>query len=505
MQWQREEHQSVWVATANMPTRPALSASIRTGVCVVGAGISGLTTAYLLARNGIEVTVLDDGPMGGGESRHTTAQITCVLDKGYAETEQLRGREGARQAASSHKAAIEMIAQIVQHEQIDCDFARVDGYLFTPPGGDRSDLEDELMAAQRAGLADTTMVERLPIEHAASGPALRFPNQAQFHILRYLEGLGQAVERLGGKIYCNTRVRRVRGGRPTYLDIEGGLNVIANATVLATHVPMNEVIGYSSKVFAYRTYVIGMKVPQGAIPHMIAFDTLDPYHYVRLQSVDDYDVLVVGGEDHRAGQHEGAADPYAALEQWTRRTFPQAGETLFAWAGQVHNSLDGLALIGPDLVDRGVFVITGQTGIGMTHSTLGGMIVSDIIQGRRNPWAALYDPTRFPTGSTGEVLREGLNVVKQYAGLLTGGDLISEQDIPLNSGAVIGWGITKSAIYRDPQGAVHRFSAVCPHAGCIVGWNDGEKTWDCPCHGSRFDSYGRQIHGPSPRDLDRSE
>jgi Rieske Fe-S protein len=289
------------------------------------------------------------------------------------------------------------------------------------------------------------------------------------------------------------------------LELDGGLQVTADAGVLATNAPINDVIGYSSKVSSYMTYVIGARIPSGSVPPFIAFDTEDPYHYVRIQPAGDHDVLIVGGEDHRTGQGEELAAPFAALEEWTHKTFSMAGEVIYRWSGQVRNSLDGLALIGRDLVDEHIYIITGDTGMGMTHGTLGGMIITDLIGGRRNPWAELYDPARLPTQAAGGVVSELANTVSQLKEWVTGGDVSSEDEIPPNSGAVVGWGLGKAAVYRDPQGALHRYSALCSHTGCVIAWNDIEKTWDCPCHGSRYDAHGHVINGPAKHNLDPAE
>jgi glycine/D-amino acid oxidase-like deaminating enzyme/nitrite reductase/ring-hydroxylating ferredoxin subunit len=505
MQERPHHHQSVWQTTATVPTYPALSTNLQTGVVIVGAGIAGLTTAYYLAQAGVSVVVIDDGPIGGGESGRTTAQITCVLDKGYAETQRLRGEAGARAAAASHRAAIDAIEQIVAAEQIECDFMRVDGYLCLAPDDELQTLQNELVAAHRAGLANVHLVDQPPVPNAPFGPALHFPHQAQFHVLRYLSGLCRAIERMGGKIFSGTRISKVHGGTPTRLETAEGLQITADATVLATNAPINDVLGYSSRVFAYRTYVIGVRIPRGAVPPLLLFDTADPYHYVRLHTEDDHAVLIVGGEDHRTGLPDEDSAPFAALERWTREHFPQAEEVLYRWSGQVLNSLDGLALIGPDLVDDNVFVITGDTGMGMTHGTLGGIILSDLILGRPNPWAELYDPGRLPFHAAGEVISEGATTIAQAKEWLSGGDVHNVDEIPPDSGGVIGQGPAKMAVYRDAQGDIHACSAVCTHTGCIVGWNDVEKSWDCPCHGSRYDAFGRVINGPAKADLEPTD
>jgi nitrite reductase/ring-hydroxylating ferredoxin subunit len=285
------------------------------------------------------------------------------------------------------------------------------------------------------------------------------------------------------------------------LETNNGLMIRADSVVLATHSPINDALGYSTRVFPALTYVIGLQIPKGSLPNFLAFDTDDPYHYVRIQAESDHDILIVGGEDHKTGQADDMDLRYLRLEDWAREQFPMAGAVRYCWSGQVVNSFDGLAMAGPDLVSSNVYVITGQTGIGMTHSTIGASIVADQIAGLPNRWAELYTPARAPAHSLGEVVSEGLNVLSQYTELLKGGDVSSEAEIPAGSGAIIGWGPSKVAAYRDDQGVLHRRTALCSHLGCVVAWNDSAKTWDCPCHGSRFDSYGKVMNGPAPTDL----
>jgi glycine/D-amino acid oxidase-like deaminating enzyme/nitrite reductase/ring-hydroxylating ferredoxin subunit len=498
---------SVWAATAGTPKERSLSQDTSTNVVIVGAGIAGLTTAYLLARAGKAVIVLDDGPIGGGMTARTTAHLTCALDDRFTELERLFGEDGSRLAAQSHAAAIDEVERIVRLENIDCEFQRTDGYLFLSPSGTQELLNEELAAAHRAGLTQVRRIDRVPVYFWDSGPCLHFPRQAQFHPLKYLTGLTHAIERDGGKVFTNTHASDISGGEAAHVITASGYTIQCDTIVIATNSPVNDRVVIHTKQAPYTTYVIGARIPCDSIPAMLLWDgpfnTHEAYHYIRVAREDDHDVLVVGGEDHKTGQHNDGAQRWGKLEQWTRNRFPMVEEIEFRWSGQVMEPVDSLAFIGrnPD-DDRNVFIATGDSGMGMTHGTIAGMLLTDLIVGRENPWTELYDPARKTAAAVKDFVKENLNVATQYADLVTPGEVASIDDVAKGEGAVIRRGLSKAAVYRDDDGVVHSTSAVCRHLGCIVAWNSAEKTWDCPCHGSRYDRYGEVINGPANKGLE---
>jgi Rieske Fe-S protein len=268
-------------------------------------------------------------------------------------------------------------------------------------------------------------------------------------------------------------------------------------------VPVNDRVAIHTKQAPYMTYVIGATVPRDAVPRALYWDTHDPYHYVRVQAADaDHDLLIIGGEDHKTGQANDTDLRHERLETWARVRFPMIEDVAYRWAGQVMETLDGLAFIGRNPLDAdNVYIATGDSGMGMTHGTIAGMLLTDLINGDRNPWTELYDPSRKPLGAVREFAREAVNMVAQYADWVSPGERLDEEHILPDSGAVLRRGLKKVALYRDEQGRMHEYSAVCPHLGCIVRWNPTEKTWDCPCHGSRFTRQGQVINGPSNDDL----
>lgn len=496
---------SIWMQPPP-PAFIALATNARADVCVIGAGIAGLTTAYLLAKSGKSVIVIDDGAIGGGETGRTTAHLTTALDDRYFELEHLHGPEGARLAAESHTAAITLVESIVTQEEIACDFERVDGYLVAPRDDTSDVLQRELEATHRAGMSDIALLPRAPLPFFDTGPCLRFPSQAQFHPLKYLAGLARSIQRMGGAIFTQTHARHIDGGAdaPCRVTISTGADITAGAVVVATNAPINDPLIIATKQSGYRSYVIGVHVPNGSIPKALYWDTLDPYHYVRLESQSNqtHDVLIVGGEDHKTGQADDALERFARLEAWTRARFPMSTDVAYRWSGQVMEPVDGLAFIGPNPLDKpNVYIITGDSGNGMTHGTIGGMLLTDLIWGRDNPWASLYHPARVNLRATKEFASEGVNTAAQLTDWITPGQIESLDEITPGAGAVVRRGLLKVAVYRDETNGIHEHSAICPHLGCIVDWNTLERTWDCPCHGSRFDAYGHVINGPANDDL----
>ena len=505
---------SLWLDTAHPQRYPALTSDIETDVCVIGAGISGVTTAYLLSRAGRSVAVIDAGTPGGGQTGVTTAHLTAVIDDRYSEMIRLHGEDGARLACDSHRSAIGLIELICRRERIDAGFRRVAGYLFLSPEQDERSLDEEHEAARTAGL-EVEKLSRAPVQGFESGTCLHFPGQAQFHPLRYLQGLLNACTSAGVRVHGGVKATSVTGGVPATVETATGARIISKAVVVATNSPFIDMFAIHTKQAPYYSYVVAARVPAGAVTPALYWDTHDPYHYVRLESTTNprlggdnderADLLIVGGEDHKTAQASDTEERFGALERWMRKRFPSAGVLEYRWSGQVMETQDGLAFIGRNPMDaNNVYVITGDSGMGMTHGTIGGMIVGDLIQGRENPWAPLYDPSRVRLGAASDFLRENLNVAVQYASWVTPGDVASVDEIPPNSGAVLREGTGKIAVFRDETGGIHRLSAACTHLGCVVGWNKAASTWDCPCHGSRYDRLGHVINGPASADMKKA-
>ena len=503
------ESLSYWTDSIEMPHCPGLSENIKTDVCIVGAGIGGLTTAYLLMKEGKQVCVLEDHEIGSGQTGRTTAHFSTALDDHYSELEKWHGAKGTKLAAESHRAAINKVAEIIEKENIDCDMDWVDGYLFVSENSTEEILFKELDAASRAGLYDVQMVARAPLDFLDTGPALHFPKQLQLHPLKYLKGLAKAIIAGGGKIFTRTHVIDVQGGTDAVVKTQDGFTVHADSIVIATNSPINDIFAIHTKQAAYRSYVITLEIPNGSVSKGLYWDTLDPYHFIRIQEKKylgsrngDVDLLIIGGEDHKTGQNSNPSLCYTFLENWAREKFPFCGKLVYQWSGQVLEAVDGLGYLGHNPQDKkNVYIITGDSGNGMTHCTIGGLLITDQIFKRKNPWEKLYNPSRINARSVGNFIRENMNAVSQYANYFIKNSFENVEDIDWGEGVVFNQGRKKIAAYKNREGRLELFSAVCPHLGGLLRWNTAEKTWDCPCHGSRFNAHGKVTEGPAVMNL----
>jgi glycine/D-amino acid oxidase-like deaminating enzyme/nitrite reductase/ring-hydroxylating ferredoxin subunit len=508
---QRGEKETISLWQENKRPEPCFSPLreiISADICIVGAGIAGLTTGYLLAKEGRSVAIVDAWGLAGGETSRTTAHLTAVLDDRFFHLESLFGQENSRLAAESHMAAINRMEAIVKEEGIACDFERIDGYLAAISEDQRKDFEKEQSAVKRAGFAEFDVHSTVPVPGInMTASVMRFPQQATFHITNYIIGLAEAFHRLGGRIYTGSHVREIKGGKEAYLKTDEGFKVSADHIVVATNTPINDWVKMHTKQAAYRTYVVGFEVPKDSYTGFLLWDMAEPYHYARVVRRRDHDMLIVGGEDHKTGQAQDITERYQRLEEWTRRYFAILGPLKYQWSGQIMEPVDSLAFIGRNPMDEdNVYIATGGSGNGMTHGTIAGLLITDLIQGRENAWAQLYDPARKTVKAAGEFVKENTNVVGHMVkDWVKPSEVDNVEAIGPGEGAILRRGVSKIAVYRDEQGHLHERSAICTHLGCIVQWNGSEKSWDCPCHGSRFDCEGRIFNGPAIKPLGAGE
>lgn len=491
---------SYWIASTDDPGYPTLPGELSTPIAVVGGGIVGLTVAYLLQSEGVDVTVLEAGKLAAGVSGHTTGKVTAGHGLVYSRLERGWGVDAARGYAESQTAALELVCSLTEKLRIDCDLERAPNFVFGESEPELRLLEDEVECAQRAGLP--VRLERdLDVPFPARA-AVRLDGQAQFHPRKYLLGLARAAEDAGARIFQDVRVTSLGGSRDApLLETMRGV-VRADRVVLATHVPITSRGVFFARVHQRRAYAIAAEHAEPAVDGMW-INVGSPTRSLRETPLPEGGrLLLLVGEGHRVGQEEDTPRRYARLQEYLREHFQEA-EVTHRWSTQDAYPVDGVPYIGRvGGNDARVYVATGFGGWGMTGGTLAGGLLADALLRREGPRAALYDAgrARIPQSVT-RLVRENVNV----AGQLVGGKLKarprSVDEVGRGEGDVVRLGSGKAAVHRDEDGRVHAVSARCTHMGCDVAWNAAERTWDCPCHGSRFDTDGGVLEGPATRPL----
>ncbi|MBM7118404.1 FAD-dependent oxidoreductase [Archangium primigenium] len=491
------EHKSLWTATTPLPRYPALSGDLEVDVVVVGGGIAGLTTAWLLKQEGKRVAVVEMHRVLSGQTGQTTAHLTELLDTPYDTLVSDFGEKGARLAAASVRASIETMAGLVTRLGIDCDFQRVPGYRYAETPAQVESLEREASAAREAGLL-CSLTDDVPLPYPVLR-ALRVEDQAWIEPRKYLGALAARIPGDGCHVFEDTQVTSIHEGEPCKVTTSRGV-ITCRDVVEATTTPLNRVLLHT-KLYPYRTYVVAGRL-EGPLAPGLYFDSEDPYHYIRTHRVDGQEYVIVGGEDHKVGTEEDTRRCFEALEDYLRRRFP-ATEVAYRWSGQVIEPADGLPYIGRNGASHHVWVATGFSGTGMTFGTLSGMILSDAILGRDNPYAALYDATRVkPAAGARDFVQENADVAFHFvADRLSRPDARDLSEVPAGEGRIVEVEGEKVAVYRDDGGGVHAVSPVCTHLGCHVHWNTAERSWDCPCHGGRFSPTGEVLNGPALKPL----
>jgi glycine/D-amino acid oxidase-like deaminating enzyme/nitrite reductase/ring-hydroxylating ferredoxin subunit len=500
--------QSLWRARAlpALPDHKTLPNEV--DVVVIGAGITGLTTAYLLKKSGKRVAVFDRERIGSGESGNTSAHLTCVTDERITALAKQFGEGGARVAWEAGTTAIDLIESNASEGRIACRFRRVPGYLCAPFFDDAK-LREETEAIR----ADAELAARLgfPVTFADSGPltgkpALAIADQAIFHPLEYIAGLALAIDGDGSFVREHCEVGDVIQD-PLAVVVDGN-NIACADIVVATHVPVvgiRNLVGatlFQTKLYPYSSYILGARLPAGSIAPGLYDDTTDPYFYLRVHEDADGLYAVFGGEDHKTGQQTDTEKCYARLEDALRRLLPEA-RVERRWSGQVIETSDGLPFIG-EVADH-QYAATGYAGNGLTFGTAAGMIIHDAIMGARNPWRELFDPRRkaASTSALRTMIEENVDYPLHYvADRLRQSKSLGIENVPRGEGRVVVADGKRVAVHRKDDGSVVKVSAVCTHMGCLVRWNNAERTWDCPCHGSRFTPDGLVLGGPAESPLE---
>ncbi|HVS01731.1 MAG TPA: FAD-dependent oxidoreductase [Thermoanaerobaculia bacterium] len=497
---------SLWIETTPSTDFPSLRGDVEADVAIVGAGITGITAAYLLAREGQSVVLVDKGRIAMSETGHTTAHVVGTTDADYGELIEVHGEDGARTDVEAIGSAIGLMRSLVAELEIDCGFEPRDGYLYAEDEADREYLERQQESLGRAGI-ETEWTADVPVPFETIG-GLRHRDQHVVHVRQYLLAIAAAARRHGAQIFENSLVDEVQNAQRDGHCVarsEGG-SLRARHLLLATHVPLADRGSLWAKMHATRTYVVAAPIAPGRLGDALFWDTADPYHYTRLLDTAEGPYLIVGGEDRDVGKEGNDPQRYRALERYCRERF---GVTTFThrWSGQINEPADMLPFIGESSHGENVWMATGYSGTGLTYGTLAAMLLTDFALERENPYARLYDPTRKKLGSMlATVVTKATELSKRVIEKVTGLDVEASRvaDVAEGEGKIVAAGGAKHAVARI-DGELRALDPACTHMGCTVSWNAAEKSWDCPCHGSRFDSCGAVLNGPATAPLARPE
>lgn len=490
---------SVWRAETEPQKFPSLEQDAGCDLVVVGSGIAGLSSAYEAARCGASIIVIDRRDITDGMTARTTAHLVSEIDDRYFELIDAVGEEDARLYHESQVAAINRIEAVCGEEGVDADFKRLPGYLIPAEAAHMGELEQEYDACRKLGVS-VEWTGEAPYPLIPGTRALKFADQGRFHPLRYCAGLSQAIEKHGGRIHANTAyVGHEEKSGEVIVATEDGPVIRAGAALFATNSPVNDRVTIHTKQVPMRTYAMAGLVPRGSVEDALAWDTLWPYHYVRLQPAGEgQDWLIVGGEDHRTGTADDMEQRFAHLEAWTRTHFPSFEKPEHRWSGQVMEPADCMPFSGRDGSDR-IYVHTGDSGTGMTNSVAGALNFIALYRGEKAQFADLFEPHRKPRTSYAltEYVKGQGPVVANLAEYVESGEVDSIDKIKPGEGAILRRGLARHAVCRAEDGSIRELSAVCTHVGCIVHWNSFEKCWDCPCHGSQFLTDGSVLNAPA--------
>lgn len=494
------ENLSAWqIGLNDQPVNGSLYGNDRYDVLVVGGGITGMTAALLLQNAGKQVILVDAHRPGFGTTGGTSAHINTFADTTYKEAENAFSKDGAQLFAQAINEGFGLIKANIDQYQVDCDYESKPGYIYAENTDQVKQLEDIYNGAIAVGI---------PVQYVNDVPtpltfqkALLFPGQAQFHPLKYLQGLRVTFEKAGGKVLENTLIDEVSKSDEGHVAKAGELKINAENVIYATHVPP-KITSFSFRCAPYRSYVLAVELEGENYPDALIYDTQEPYHYFRTHVINGQQLLLVGGNDHKTG-HDDPEKALENLEKYVREHYA-VSSVKYRWSSQYYIPVDGFPYIGqmPE-VSAGIYCATGYNGNGMMLGSIAAKILCDLIVKGESVYEKVFSPSRLkPIDGFAEFVKENADVAYHFiADRLSVKETDSLKSIPKGSGKVVELDGKKIAAYHDEGGELHTLSPVCTHAGCIVNWNAAEKTWDCPCHGARFDVDGKVLTGPADKGL----
>ena len=492
---------SLWAATVERPpARPALTGTVEADVAVAGGGIVGVTTALLLQEAGLDVALVEADRIANGVTGYTTAKVSALHGLIYDDIRGSFGAAAARDYADANSQALEWMAARIESDAIDCEFRRRPAYSYAIDDDARRDAEAEVRAAREAGLP-AEFVEDVPLPFPTHG-AVVLPDQAEFHPVRYLLGLTERFVAAGGVVFEDTRATGASDGVPCILETEDG-SVTAHQIVVATHVPFLDRSLAWARAHAERSYCIAVVAPELQPDGMFISTGDGPTRSIRSHPSGAGELLIIGGEGHKSGQGGDTEARYERLAAFAREHFA-ARSLEYRWSSQDLMPADGLPYVGPvNPMSKRILMATGFAKWGLTNGTAAAMMLADSIRERPNAWAKTFDSNRAkPKPAAKSLVTENADAARHMVGdRIATAKTPSLEDLAPGEGAVVRSGLGKVAAYRDEGGRLQGVSPTCTHLGCLVAWNPAERSWDCPCHGSRFAPDGRVLEGPAVRPL----
>ncbi|HAH24489.1 MAG TPA: (2Fe-2S)-binding protein [Prolixibacteraceae bacterium] len=469
-------------------------------VVIVGGGITGLSTAFQLQLAGKTSVVIEAQEIGFGTTGGTTAHLNTLLDTSYYEIKNHFGEENAKKTAQITKQAIDLIEKNISEYSIDCGFSRKQAYLFSQNKEQSNELEKIVIGAKEVGINmqySMSVPTPIPFESAAMADG-----QGQMHIIKYLYGIAEAFEKAGGRIIQNCRVKEhVNSNKETFLITSKG-RIKAGNVVYATHIPPGINILHF-RCAPYRSYAMAVRLKGENYPDALVYDLYTPYHYYRTQEVDGIRYLIAGGEDHKSAHTENTHYSFLKLESYIRRYF-DVDRIAFQWSSQFFESVDGLPYIGhlPGNTEN-IFVATGFSGTGITYGVASAIILTELICNGTSQYKELFNPNRVKLVAGFEnFVKEATDVVSVFIGRRFGIKEIEDAiELAKGEAKVVKYEGTSLALYKDEAGKLFALNPSCPHTKCVIGWNNAEKSWDCPCHGSRFSFTGEVLNAPATKNL----
>ena len=472
-------------------------------VAIIGGGITGISTAFLLQKAGKSCIVIEANNLCFGTTGGTTAHLNTLLDTPYTRIIKNFGKEDARLVARATAEAIDLVKDNIEQNGIDCEFEDASAYLFSQTREQTEELDEINEACQEVGL-DVSYNLSLPVSIGFE-KAIEVRGQAKFHPVKYVHGLARAFENAGGIILQQIRVTGIEDTEGITIETQHG-NYRAVNLIYATHIPPGVNILHM-RCEPWRSYAMSFTIKDKKYPGELIYDMYDPYHYIRSQKIDGKEYLIVGGEDHKTGAQENAEASFLRLESYVRKHF-DVDEILFKWSSQYFESADGLPYIGHLPGHPGnIFVATGYGGNGMTYSSVAAMVLKQMILNEESPFIKLFDPNRVkPIAGFTTFLKQNVEAVRNLVGKWFDKEKLEEfAELAPGEARVTKYNGEKLALYKDEQGELHAVSPVCTHLKCSVAWNNAEQSWDCPCHGSRFSQEGKVLTGPADHDLEKVE